>query len=324
MAERGRAGPLRIMLWLTRHTGWLATWLVLPGVTLWYFACSRGARTASAEFLRRALGRPPGALGVLRHLHTFASAIVDRVLLLSGGSDAIRLDADGIGHIAAAAATGRGCVLLGAHLGSFEVLRCLRSQTPVTVKALMYRRNGGALTEMMERLDPASLKDVIPIGDTQSMIRVHEAVRQGAIVGILADRAPEGARFVQAPFFGQPARFPSGPFVLAASLGVPVLTFYAVRTGHRRYHVRFEPFADPVVLARATRQHDLAAIAARYAAWLERCSRAHPFNWFNFFHFWDQPAHGVSQADPRRAGSVGRSGLHHPHGCAGADGVAAG
>ena len=286
------------MLWLMRHVGWFASRIVLPGITLWFFTTSAAARAASRDYLRRALGRPATTLDVLRHIHTFAHSILDRALMLTGEADSFSLDITGLEHMEAAVAQGRGCLLMGAHLGSFAVLRGLASRCPVPVKVLMYRANAGAFSTMMEMLDPGMASHVIPIGDIQSMLRVHEEVASGSVVGILADRAPAGARRTSVPFFGRPAALPVGPFVLAASLGVPVVLFRAVRTGHRRYQVAFTPFAERVVLPRATREADLASVITRYAQWLEQSCRAFPFNWFNFFAFWERAEHVPTQARP--------------------------
>ncbi len=295
--ERGAAWLVRLMLWLMRHVGWFARSIVLPSITAWFFATSKSARVASREYLRTVLGRPVHASDVLRHIHTFACTILDRAQVLTG-KGGVALDVSGLEHLEATVASGRGCVLLGAHLGSFAVLRELAARCPVAVKMLMYRANAGAYSTMMEQLDPATAHAVIPIGDVQSMLQVHEAVAAGAIVGILADRVPAGSRTVAAPFFGRPANFPAGPFILAARLGVPVLVFKGVRTGPRRYQASFAPFADQVVLPRATRQAALLAVVSRYAAWLEQSCRAHPFNWFNFFPFWERADDGPTKARP--------------------------
>ena len=299
--ERGAGWLVRLMLWLLRHVGWFATAIVLPGISAWFFLSSPKARAASREYLQLALGRPAKARDVLRHIHVFACAILDRTLLLTRSASALTLQVDGLEHVEAAVQAGRGCILLGAHLGSFAVLRGVSARCPVPVRMLMHRENAGAFTRAMEALDPALARDVITVGDLQSMLRAHEAVAGGAILGVLADRSPPGAKQVTVPFFGRPAPFPTGPFVLAASLGAPVLVFRGVRTGRRRYAVSFQPFAAPVTLRRATRQADLVAVVSRYAAWLEGACRAHPFNWFNFYPFWERPPHAPTQARPMAA-----------------------
>ena len=91
------------------------------------------------------------------------------------------------------------------------------------------------------------------------------------------------------PFLGEAADFPTGPMILAAALEAPVVLFFGVRTGRRRYDVHFEPFADPVVLG-PRRAVDLAHWVGRYAARLEAQSRAHPYNWFNLYDFWKRRA----------------------------------
>jgi predicted LPLAT superfamily acyltransferase len=177
----------------------------------------------------------------------------------------------------------------------------------------MFRRNAGALTRLLEQLNPQLHQNVIEIGETSGMLRVRECIARGEIVGILADRSPAsgepgyraGERRVAVPFLGGVALFPAGPFVLAAMLNAPVVLFHAVRTGPQCYAVQFEHFADRVVLRRATRTDDLRAVVARYAAALERDCRAYPLNWFNFFSFWEHGDDADHAPDGTRpAGSV--------------------
>ncbi len=299
--ERGAGWLVRLMLFLLRRAGWFATGVVLPGISLWFFLFSPGARAASRAYLGAALGRPPRRRDVLRHVHVFACAILERTILLTRAEETLSVSVEGLAHLECLAAAGRGCILLGAHLGSFAVLRHLAGRCPVPVRMVMHRGNAGAFTRAMEALDPAFARDVIPAGSLDTMLRAHDAVASGAILGMLADRAIPGAQRMAIPFFGRLAPFPTGPFVLAASLGAPVLLFRAVRTGRRRYAIRIEPFADRVVLRRAQRQADLHAVMARYAAWLEESCRAHPYNWFNFFDFWERVADAPTKARPARA-----------------------
>ena len=294
--ERGNAGLARVALFLMLHGGWtLGRLLTLP-TTAWFLATSGRGRAASREYLGRVLGRRARLLDVVRHFDSFACAVLDRVFLLSGQTQGYDIRTEGLDEVLAVLGRGQGCILLGAHLGSFEVLRSLAQHAPVPVWALMYRRNAGALTPLLDQLAPGLRDRIIEIGDTASMIRARECVERGEIVGILADRAPAGHRLVSAPFLGDPAPFPSGPFILAATLAAPVILFHAVRTGPRRYLVRFETFAERVVLRRATRAADLRGYVHRYAAALERACRAHPFDWFNFFPFWEHHHHEQPQS----------------------------
>lgn len=302
--ERGSAVLLRAALWLCLCAGYPLGRALLWPITAWFLLTSGPARAASRDYLSRVLGRPARLREVARHFHSFASAILDRVFLLTGRTGGFRIRTEGLEHITAALARGKGCILLGAHLGSFEVLRSVAQGSPVPVWALMYRRNAGALTRLLDRLAPDLRDSIIEVGTPASMIRAHECVERGEIVGILADRAPPGHRTVEAPFLGSLAAFPAGPFILASTLGAPVVLFHGVRLGPRHYAVRFEPFADAVMLRRASRESDLSGWAAQYAAALGRACLAHPYNWFNFFPFWGR--HDV--AETLRAGISAPSG----------------
>ena len=304
-AERGAPAVVRLALAVALRGGRLAGVLLLWPVTLWFLASSGRARAASGEYLGQVLGRPARLVDVARHFHAFAQAVLDRVLILAGRDQGIEVRTSGLETVLARLSEGRGVILLGAHLGSFEVLRAVSRQAPVPVWALMYRRNGGALTRMLDELAPWLRERVIEIGDTASMIRARECVERGEIVGVLADRAPPGHRMVRVPFLGRAASFPAGPFVLSATLGAPVVRFHAVRTGPGRYEVSFAPFMDQVVLRREHREADLRAVVGGYAAALERACRAHPFQWFNFFPFWQETPHEQAAAASRPGRAAG-------------------
>jgi predicted LPLAT superfamily acyltransferase len=179
--------------------------------------------------------------------------------------------------------------LLGSHLGSFEVLRAVaRQKSPVPVKVLMYRASSGPYSRLVEALDPAFANDIIEIGTPEAMLRVRESLERGEMVGILADRAPHDDRTAAVPFLGDVARFPTGPLILAAALGAPIVLFFGVCTGSRQYAVFFEHFADRIVLDRARRAEDVAIWVRAYVEKLEAYCRRYPFNWFNFYDFWER------------------------------------
>ena len=299
-AQRERGSPIlaRAAVAVAKRGGWtLGRALTLPG-TAWFLLSSRRARLASREYLTRALGRPATWRDVVRHFDHFACAILDRVMLLSGHEDAYAIEAEGVEAMLEVVARGSGCILMGAHLGSFEAMRVLSRTSPVPVWAVMYRQNSAALTSLLDELAPGLRANVLEIGDTASMIQAKECIERGEIVGVLADRSPPGHRVVGAPFLGGTAQFPSGPFVLAAALTAPVFLFHSVRVGRRRYRITVAPFADRVVLRREARAADLRYYVHRYAEALERACRAHPLEWFNFFPFWAEPSPAPPAAAP--------------------------
>jgi predicted LPLAT superfamily acyltransferase len=75
---------------------------------------------------------------------------------------------------------------------------------------------------------------------------------------------------------------------LAALTRCPVILFFGVYRGGNRYDIYFERLADSIILDRARRREDLQHWLQRYAERLEYYVRNAPFNWFNFYDFWEE------------------------------------
>ncbi len=286
-AERGNALWTRLMIGLALRGGWPVGRAVLPLVTLYFLLTGTAARRASRRYLGRALGRPASTRDVARHFHCFAHATLDRIFLLAGATRHYRIETSGLDVLDATLAQGRGCILLGAHLGSFEALRTLGRRAPWTVRPLMYRRNLGAPSRLLEALDLGMSARVIEIGKPDTMLRVRESLAAGEIVGMLGDRAPQGEKTTRVDFLGSSAAFPTGPLLVASILGAPVVLFHGVRVGARHYRIGLEAFADSIALRRPSRAEDLRSWVQLYATRLETLCRNHPTNWFNFYDFWE-------------------------------------
>lgn len=286
--ERGSATLLRLMIWLTQRFGSGLGHMLLYPIALYYLLLTRTARAASSDFLRRALGRPPSWRERFRHILTFARTIMDRFMLLGGRLDDYEVKVEGRETIDRLVGEGSGCILLGAHYGSFEILRAIADRgCPTPVRMLMYEDNASRLQGMLAAINPKAQRSIIRLGLSESMLRVKEALDAGEMVGILGDRIVAGDKVVSVDFLGRPAIFPAGPIVLASVLKVPVVLFSGTHLGTRRYAVRFELLAERVVLGREQRDADIARWVARYVRALEAQCRRHPFNWFNFYDFWN-------------------------------------
>jgi predicted LPLAT superfamily acyltransferase len=146
---------------------------------------------------------------------------------------------------------------------------------------------------VMQRLDPRTqvrLLQVTDVGPGTAAL-LAERVDAGEFIVIAGDRVPvsdTSGRTVPAPFLGAEARFPIGPWVLAAALRCQVILFSVLHEDDT-YRVRFEKLADRVELPRGQREAAAAEYAARYAQRLEALCRLSPYDWFNFFPFWEPP-----------------------------------
>jgi predicted LPLAT superfamily acyltransferase len=285
--ERGSLAALRLMTWLTRALGYGAARALLAPVCVYFLAFAPRARGASRQFLTRALGRPATLRDVYRHLHTFGGTLVDRVAVLGAGSAGFEVRERGTEALQAALAARRGCVLLGSHLGSFEVLRVLgETRHGIAVNLLMHEANARAASRWTRALAPELAGRIIAPGRPETLLRVRECLERGEVVAMLGDRALSGERRIACEFLGAPARFPAGTLIAAALLGAPVVTFYCLHRGPRRYDVHFALLAERLPAERPARDTAVAQALQDYAAQLAAQARAAPYNWFNFYDFW--------------------------------------
>jgi len=118
-------------------------------------------------------------------------------------------------------------------------------------------------------------------------IPVAAALRRGEIVALLGDRS-FGGTDILAPFLGSPARFPAGPYLLAAVSGAPIFQTFVVR--ERRGHYRFFSFPAKFIGREILRAGPAALQphVAEYAARLAEVAGQYPFQWFNIYPFWDE------------------------------------
>ncbi len=301
-------------VWLIRNIALLcgrsvARLLLFP-ITL-YFVIRRGPeRRASRAYLGRVFGRPASLLEVCRHVHCFASTIVDRVFLLSERFRRFDMRRYGVEPLHVLLDRGHGLLLLGSHLGSFEALRVLSLDRPDTkVRVVLDVGHNPAITSLLGALNPELARTVIDAGQhgTAVVLAIKEALEEGAVVTLLADRVHPGERSVAVPFLGSPAEFPASPWLIASVLDVPVALCFGLFGGGNRYDLYFEVFAESVRIDRKQRQTDLLRCVQRFAGRLEHHLRIAPYNWFNFYDFW-KPAETVRlPAERTRPGSDQRT-----------------
>ncbi|MEN0074615.1 MAG: hypothetical protein AAGC69_09535, partial [Paracraurococcus sp.] len=188
--ERGSLALARFMVWLVRRIGWWPGHALLHPIALYFLLASPRPRAAARAYLARALGRAPRFGDLFRLYFAFASTILDRAFLVTGEARGYRVELHGLEALQARIAAGEGCLILGAHLGSFEALRLVADRgCPVDVAVMMHEANAARLKAVFDGLGGAArAASVIPLGTTAAMLRAKECLERGGLVGLLADR----------------------------------------------------------------------------------------------------------------------------------------
>lgn len=151
------------------------------------------------------------------------------------------VDVRGRHHVEAPLQAGRGVLVLGGHLGNWEVSILYGSLTlPI---AYLYKpprseKVDRLLTEYRSRFDG----EMIATGGA-AMRRAVRKLRRGQAVGMLFDQLPRGGDSVQAPFFGQPVATMTLPHRLIQATGCAVVMGHCLRAGDA-WKIRFDPVPD--------------------------------------------------------------------------------
>jgi predicted LPLAT superfamily acyltransferase len=322
--ERSNRHALRFISWVAVRGGRPVARLLLWPITAYFLLFGGAAGRHSRHYLARALGRPPTFGERWRHIHHFASVVLDRVYFLRDRRDCFDVRVRGIEHLQAVLAEGKGAILVGGHVGSFEALAAAGRQTAgLHIALAMYPDNARMINAALEAIAPGFQMSIIALGQRGAMLAIRDWLDGGGVVGLLADRAlPAGSGQAEAradtlwvPFLGHDAPFGVGPFRLAQLLRRPVIFMAGLYNGGRGYELRFEPLADFSAPAGGRKEQALDGAVRAFAGRLESLCRETPFNWFNFHDFWREES-------PRPAGiGLAAAGGGSPGGGAGSDGA---
>ena len=287
LTERGTRGSVALICWIAIHGGRRLARPLLHPITAYFLLTSGQVRKASRQYLRRVL---PGRVRwwhCYRHVLYFASTILDRVSLLTGRFEDLDVRIRGEELIERQLESGLGCLLLGSHLGSFEVLRAAGiEKTGDRIRVLMYPEHNKTVTELLHSLNPSVAASVIPIGTPETLLQVRDAIDAGCLVGLLGDRIDNPKRAVVCRFLGENVAFPEGPLRLAIILNVPVVLFFGLYLGGNRYDIHFELLCPALPDSGIERNAVIRELTQAFADRLAYFARNAPYNWFNFYDFW--------------------------------------
>jgi predicted LPLAT superfamily acyltransferase len=287
--ERGSNWALRSLFWAFNTFGHTIARALLYPIVLYFVVTGKRSRRASRDYFARlhrfeATGPSPSFKQVYLHHLEFAQTLLERVQLWQGKLDGFKFVGEGRELLEEPRTSG--CVLLGAHFGSFDALRILAQGMNCRVNVVMYRAHATLINKFLEDINPEANLRVVELtpGDSEAVLRLRACIENGEHVALLADRIAPGSkqRIQKVELLGEAAPFPENPWLLASIFACPVILVAAARIGTRSYKIYVEALAETVRRDPAT----LTALIKKFAARLESLCVSHPRQWFNFYDFW--------------------------------------
>ena len=263
-------------------------WLPRPARLAVARALGRAARRlfpAERAVIRATLGTMTGAAG--SELDDLTAGVFrDFAMCFSDLVTTNRLPSDRlVTHVSQARGTARlreltgGLISLTAHVGNWEMAGRLLAHRAARATHVVVAEEEVRALERWLRRDGDGVRFVARNTPTVSL-QLVAALRRGEVVAVQGDRALGTRGDTLVPFFGRPAPFPRGPFVLARALRVPLVPAFCMLGSDLRYSVTMP---EPLTVEPGGEDDALRA----WVALLEGIVRRHPTQWFNFFDIWN-------------------------------------
>lgn len=263
-----------------------------PAIAFCAWLLARGARRQAMKNMQRVLCTPDTRAGRSRLRRVVYGMFLTNVrnyldmfsLSSTKPEDILRSirRIDGIEHLEAALALGKGAILFSAHYGPFNFIVHWLSlkgyQVIIPVEHLQDER----VLALILKLRRSQGIQFVPLGGSAPLRTILAALRKNQIVLITADRAVQGES-VTRDFFGSPARLPDGPVSLALRTGAPLVGAFSWRLSATSMMGTFAPLSLALP-EEERRQPD--KLMSRVASMLEVFIRAHPDQWVVFSPLW--------------------------------------
>ena len=225
------------------------------------------------------LGKWAAFAATYRTVHNFAVSLIDRAALIGNVKTDFGLISHGREYINSMIEGGEGGYLMSCHLGNWEIAGHLLNITGSKVNVLMFDEEHQKIKDTMPEVQENRGFNIIPIkNDLGHVFGVQQALGRGELVALLADRYKDNGRTFVRDFCGKPAKFPAGPFILAAKISAPRVFVQAIKTDTFTYTYKSTP---PIEGKMKPEQ-----LMNLYVDWLEELLKENPEQWYNFYDFW--------------------------------------
>ncbi|MEN8157073.1 MAG: lysophospholipid acyltransferase family protein [Bacteroidota bacterium] len=295
--SRGGALGYRFFIFVIKNSSIRIAYLSLRFVAFYYLLFTG---KASMRFYFRTIHgytRWRSLVSIYRSYCLLGETLIDKVAMLSGAKTDYSYSFEGEEHLRAMSQAGRGGVLIGAHMGNWEMAGQLLERIDTPVNIVMLEAEHEKISRILnEAMVHRRLRVIPQKADYSHLFLIDEALKRSEFVVIHGDRYLPGTNTVSLPFLGREARFPQGPLYLASKHGLPVSFVYTLKERHDHYHFYASPgrrFPYPAKIK--TRRQEISQMVASYVESLETMVKRYPLQWFNYYPFWNEEYNGSSK-----------------------------
>ena len=272
--------------------------IFLYPVIFWYVLVNKTARQASKDYLKQVYNFSqdeqlyPKLYNVFKHFSYFGESILDKLIIWKGNYPLNEVIIYGREQFQPFLKKKQGCLIICSHLGNIELCKILsKTKSNLKTTMLVHTKHSKAFNKLLDELSPENKFSLMQVSEISAdmIITLKQRIDNGDFVIIAGDRVPVSSsqRTVKVDFLGKKAKFPVGPYLLAALLGTPCFLMFSTKA-NQKDNVYVELFREKIEIPNKKLREELFTnLAADYAKRLEKYCLINPWLWFNFYPFWD-------------------------------------
>lgn len=281
--QRGSGWSIALVFNLYRVFGYRFIYILMYPVTFFYFIFATNVRSSLEDYYKN-IQKPFNNLIYFEHLRIFANCMVDRFISkLTDEPYEVEFQ-----HTNPKDTLEQGCIVLTSHFGGWalsanEGSKRVKNKINVVMQEAM-------LDTIKNIENQKEYKDNIHIidlnrGGIAVSIEVANALSNNEIVAIMGDRAASEKGEIALDFFGKQAKFNKNPFQIAYKTNKPVLAYFIIFLGMKRYLVEY----IHITLDSSIDEKEAVEVAMKqYIKKYEQIINLYPNQWFNFYEFWEE------------------------------------
>jgi len=284
--SKGTVLGYSIFVWLMKHLGIYAAYVLLIFVAFYYFLFEWRSNGYMYYYFRHRLGYSPlrAVVNLYLNYFTFGQTIIDKIAILAGLEEKFTYEFDGVESLHKLLDEQQSGILISAHIGNFEIAEPFFRKIDIDLKisTVTTDMEHSVIKEYLESIskNKPSNQFIYVKEDMSHIFKINDAIGDNKIVCFTGDRYFEGVRSLKGTLLGAEATFPAGPFFIASRLKVPVLFVYVMKESRLHYHL-YAQVAE-------VKSRDAQALLDAYTENMEQMLRKYPLQWFNYFNFWDE------------------------------------
>ncbi|MEO8759957.1 MAG: lipid A biosynthesis acyltransferase [Bacteroidia bacterium] len=281
----------KIFVFILKTFGLNFAYFFLGFISFFYFLFSKSKKDVYRYFREiHQYSRLKSIASIYKNYYVFGQTLLDKFALLSGLKTNFSVQKDGQENLIKIHNQKQGGLLISAHMGNWEIAGQLLNIYDVKFNMLVYDNEAEQMKKYMDSILVEKRINLIGIrdNDISYLVELHRVFGRQEWLIMHGDRFREGAPFIEKMFLGKKAKFPAGPFILAAKFGVPVLFSFCFKENNKTYQF----YAKPGIQLKRSRNEEETQAAIKllsdaYIKTLEEMVKKYPLQWFNFYDFWE-------------------------------------